>query len=227
MITGTTLQGMVGLGLNLFAAPLLILIEPRLVPGPILAAALVLTILMMLRDRSGLDLRGVGWMAVGMLPGTALAAWMLPFIPLKTLSILLGLLVLFGVALSLSGLRFPPRRWILFVAGFVSGVSGTLASIGGPPVALVNQEMEPKKLRATLSGYFTLSSIAALIGLAPIGRFGPPELELTLWLLPGIALGFLVSFPMAKRVNKTWSRRAVLGLSALSALILLARQVLQ
>ena len=107
---GAFLQGAVGLGLNLLAAPLLMLVEPGFVPGPVMAGALVLTILMVLRDREGIDLRGVGWMAAGTLPGSVLASLLLPVIPLKALSLTLGGLVLVAVALNLSGLRFPPKR---------------------------------------------------------------------------------------------------------------------
>jgi len=219
------LQGVTGLGLNLFASPLLIMIEPRLIPGPIMAGALLLTVLMVLRDRIRMNLRGIGWMGMGMLPGTALGSLLLPVIPLKELSLLLAALVLAGVILSLSGLRFPPKWWILFAAGFLSGLGGTLASIGAPPVALVNQEMEPRQLRATLSGYFTLSAMAALAALAPIGRFQAAELRLTVWLLPGVVLGFLISIPLARFLNKNLSRYAVLGLSAISALVLILRVV--
>lgn len=222
---GALLQGVTGLGLNLFASPLLILIEPRLIPGPILAGALLLTILMVLRDHIRMDLRGIGWMAIGMLPGTVLGSQLLPVIPLKALSLLLAGLVLAGVILSLSGLHFPSKWWILFGAGFLSGLGGTLASIGAPPVALVNQEMEPRQLRATLSGYFTLSAIAALAALMPIGRFQATELKLTAWILPGVVLGFLISIPLARFLNKNLSRYAVLGLSAISALVLILRVV--
>ncbi len=222
---GAGLQGVTGLGLNLIASPILILIQPRLVPGPILAGAIVLTVLMVLRDRTGIDLRGIGWMAAGMLPGTALASVLLPFIPLKALSLLLAFLVLSGVILSLTGLHFPPRPWILFLAGFVSGVGSTLASIGGPPVALVNQDLEPQKLRATLSGYFILSGIAALVGLIPARRLGSTEAQLALWVLPGVLLGFALSSIFIHKVNRNAMRYAVLGLSAISALVLIVEQV--
>lgn len=220
---GALLQGITGMGLNMFASPLLMSIEAHFIPGPIMVGALTLTILMLLRDRSGIDLHAMGWMSAGMLPGTVLASLLLPVIPLKTLSLLLGGLVLAGVLLSLSGLRFPPRWWILFLAGFFSGLSSTLASIGAPPVALVNQEMEPKRLRATLSGYFTLSSVAALTGIFAAGRFGAYELKLSGLILPGVIFGFIISFSLARRLSRRMSRFAVLGLSAASAVILIVR----
>ena len=47
---GSLLQGSIGFGLGLFAVPFLVLIDPRLVPGPILLASGVLTILMVHRE---------------------------------------------------------------------------------------------------------------------------------------------------------------------------------
>jgi len=222
---GALLQGVTGLGLNLFASPLLMMIQPRLVPGPIMAGALLLTILMVLRDRSGIDLFGIGWMAAGMLPGTILAGFLLPVLPHKTLAITLGILVLVGVAISLAGFPFPSKPWVLFLAGFVSGVGGTLASIGGPPVALVNQRMEPRKLRATLSGYFILSGIAALATLVPAGKFGSTEAGLSIWILIGVLLGFVGSSALISKISGKSTRYVVLALSAVSGLALIIQQI--
>lgn len=187
----------------------------------------LLTVLMVLRDHTGIDLRGVGWMGAGMLPGTALASYLLPVISLKALSLFLGALVLAGVAISLTGLHFPPRRWVLFLAGFISGLGGTLASIGGPPVALVNQDLEPKKLRATLSGYFMLSGLAALIGLVPAGRMGSLEVHLSLWLLPGVILGFFVSSLFIHKLRASMVRYVLLALSAASTVVLIGEQLIK
>ncbi len=224
--TGALFQGVAGLGLNLFAAPLLAMIRPAFIPGPMMVGALLLVILITLRDKSGVDLRGVAWMVFGMLPGTVLASLLLPVIPVRTLSLLLGILVLLGVGLSLSGLHFQRHWWILWIAGFVSGFGTTLASIGGPPVALANQDLEPTKLRATLSGYFVLSGVAALAGDFRAGRLGMAELSLAAWIVPGVLLGFFCSALLIKRLSAGSTRYAVLGLSAASALVLILQQVL-
>ncbi len=224
---GALFQGITGLGLNLFASPFLMMIHPALVPGPIMAAALVLTILMVLRDRSGIDLRGVGWMAAGMVPGSLLGSFLLPFVPLKILAIVLGVLVLIGVAVSFMGFRFPSHWWVLMLAGFISGIGGTMASIGGPPVAVVTQDMEPKTLRATLSGYFILSGLVAILTLIPAGRFGLNEITLSGWLIGGVLIGFLGSCIFINRVDKRITRLTILGLSAVSAVLLIAQQLLK
>ena len=219
-----TLQGAVGYGLNIIAAPLLMLFFPAFIPGPMVLAALLLTILMIWRNRDGIDLRSVKWMVIGCLPGTILASLLLPYVPVRTLSFALAGLVLLGVAISISGLRFPPRRWIMLIAGFVSGVGSTFASIGGPPVALINQDLPGPRLRATLATYFTILSTITLFTLIPAGKLGPAELQLSLILLPGVVLGFLLSKPLAARLDKGYTRTAILGVSALAGIILIIQQ---
>ncbi len=45
VVIGSILQGSIGFGLGPFSVPLLLLIDPVFVPGPLLLSALVLTIL--------------------------------------------------------------------------------------------------------------------------------------------------------------------------------------
>ncbi len=221
---GSLFQGITGLGLNLFAAPVLMMVEPAFVPGPIMAASILLTVVIVVRDRSGVDLRGVGWLAAGMLPGCILGGFLLPVVPERTLAVVLGILVLVGVAVSLGGFHFPAKWWVLAIAGFLSGLGGTMASIGGPPAAVVTQDMEPRRLRATLSGYFLLLGIVSVISLVPSGHYGLLEIKLTGWIVAGAAAGFLASYVFIGRMNRQFSRYAVLALSALGAVVLLARQ---
>ena len=54
---GATVQATVGFGLGLVAAPVLLLIEPMLVPGPLMASGVILTLLMAYRERQDLDFR--------------------------------------------------------------------------------------------------------------------------------------------------------------------------
>ena len=53
------IQGAIGFGMALIAAPLLVLIEPDPVPGPLISSSLVLVSLIALRDRAHVDFRTV------------------------------------------------------------------------------------------------------------------------------------------------------------------------
>ncbi len=228
VVTATAaIQGAAGYGLNVIAAPLLMMVDPGLVPGPMMVAAFVLTALMTWRNRDGLELRSVRWMLLGAIPGTALASLLLPYIPVRELSFILAGLVLAGVVLSLTGLKFQPLRSILFGAGFLSGLAGTLASIGGPPVALVNQELKGTHLRATLASYFLVLAVISILGMVPAGKFGGTEVVKGLLMLPGVVLGFLLSKPFAAYLDRGYTRYAILGVSGLAGILLIGQQIIK
>ena len=71
---GAALHGAVGFGLGIIGAPLLVLIAPGLVPGPLLLVAFVLTLLMTYRERRAVDLSGMHWAIAGRFVGVVLAA---------------------------------------------------------------------------------------------------------------------------------------------------------
>ncbi len=222
---GAVLQGAVGFGFAIVAAPLLMLIDARLVPGPLVFAALLLVVLTALRDRRSADFAGVGWILVGRLPGTAAGAAAISAIPAALLPLPLGALVLFAVALSASGLRVRPTRGALVSAGAASGFMGTVTSVGGPPLALVYQDAPGARLRGTLAGNFVIGASLSLVALFLVGRFGGTELRLALVLLPGTLLGFAASSRLARLLDRGYTRPAVLGVSAAAAVSVIARQL--
>ena len=223
---GSLLQGAVGFGLSLIAAPLVTLIDPALVPGPLLFAALVLPILTARRDRSWVDLRGVRWALVGRVPGSVLGAAVLARLSPRLMSLAVGLVVLAGVAMTASGVRLRPRGRTLLVAGVLSGFMGTTAAIGGPPIALVYQHAEGPRLRGTLAGYFVVAAMISIAVLAAAGRFGRHDLLAGLALLPGVVLGYAASHRVARWVDRGFTRHAVLLVSTLAALALVLRALL-
>jgi uncharacterized membrane protein YfcA len=220
---GSFVQGTVGFGLSLVAAPVVTLLEPALVPGPLLVAALVLPLLTVRRERGGVDLHGVRWALVGRVPGSVLGALLLAALSPRSVALVVGLVVLGGVAMTASGVRLRPRRATLLVAGLLSGFMGTTAAIGGPPVALVYQHAEGPRLRGTLAGYFVVAATISIAVLAAVGRFGTGDLVAGLALLPGVALGHLASRRAARRIDRGLTRHAVLLVSTLAALLVVVR----
>ncbi len=219
------MQGAVGFGLALVAAPLVALVEPTLVPGPMLLAALVLPLLTAGREWRSIDVAGVKWALVGRVPGSLLGAALLARLPAAATSPVVGLVVLAGVAMTASGLRVRATAATLVGAGVVSGLMGTVTSVGGPPLALVYQHATGPELRGTLSGYFVLAAAISILSLAAVGRFGAADVRAGLALLPGVALGFLVSGPAARILDRGYTRVAVLAVSALAGMILVVRQL--
>lgn len=222
---GALVQGAVGFGLALLSAPLLVLIEPRLVPGPLIFAGLALTVGMAVRERTAIHVGGVGWALAGRVPGTVVGAAVLTALATRTLSIVLGALVLAAVAMTAFGPRIRPGRLVLLFAGVVSGFMGTTASIGGPPVAMVYQHESGARIRATLSAYFTFGATMSLVALAAIGRFGTWELATAIALLPGVLFGAALAERATPWLDAGRTRIAVLAVSGASGALLLIREL--
>lgn len=223
---GCAIQGSVGYGMNIVAGPFIMMVEPRMIPGPLLVAAFFMTILILLREKQKLDLRGLSWILVGRVAGAAISAVILSSISNRVLGITFGSLVILAVLMSASGLHFYPTRPMRLGAGFLSGIMGTLGSIGGPPVALIYQDSSPQVLRATLSGYFVFGSIISLGALIPAGRFGLDEVILSLLMIPGILAGFFVSGKLVPYVKGKRLRIAVWAVSVFAGGTLLIQQLL-
>jgi uncharacterized protein len=222
---GATVQGAVGYGLALVAGPILLLIDPGLIPGPMTIAATLLIVLVIMRDRQALDIFGLKWAILGMFFGIGLGAYVLANFSGRSYSVIFGGLIILAVGMSVIGLRFPPRKPILVSAGFLAGLMGILTTTSGPPIALVYQDAPGKKLRATISGYFVVGTIFTMLTLASIGRLGLQEVNLSLFLMPGILAGFWLSSRIVNWVDRGFTRPAVLTIAALSAITVLISQI--
>lgn len=222
---GATIQGAVGYGMALVASPILLLIDPGLIPGPLTIAASLLVVLVILRDKQALDIFGLKWSILGMLFGLGLGAYVLSNFSGRSYITLFGGLILLAVIMSVIGIRFPPRKPILLGAGFLAGLMGILTTTSGPPIALVYQDESGVKLRATISGFFVVGIIFTVLTLLSIGKLGLQEVNLSLFLMPGILAGFWLSSRIVKWVDRGFTRPAVLAIAAMSALTILLSQI--
>lgn len=226
MTASALLQGAVGFGLGMLAIPFLIYLDLRFVPGPLLVAALTLHMLVLRRDRSGVDASGLSFLLSGRLLGTIPAMWLLAVLPIESMKILLALVVLAGAVMGVVHGGGDPTRTALFGAGTASGFMATVAALGGPPVALIYQRSPGVRLRGTLAAYFIVGTVVSLGALGAIGRFGVEEARLSLFLVPGTVLGYLLSHRAAAYLDGGHTRRAVLAVSALAAFSVIATVLL-
>jgi uncharacterized membrane protein YfcA len=223
---GSVVQGSIGFGMAVIAAPILLLVNPVFVPGPMLLAAVFLVMLMALRNRRDVIVGDVAVATVGRILGTAPAALAIRALEPSIFELLFAVLVIAVVLLSVKGihLRRTPRN--VFAAAALSGFIGTMSSMGGPAMALVYQHETGPKIRGTLSAIFTIGTAISVLGLWWAGRFGALELQLALLLMPAVFVGFLLSRYTVGRLDKAHTRPAVLAVSALSALAIVLRALL-
>jgi uncharacterized protein len=225
MLVGALIQGGVGFGMNLLAAPLFALVEPDLIPGPLLLAAVSLTILVARRDRAATDRRGLGWALVGRVPGTIAGALLVASISARGVAIAVGVAVLVAAALNVRDLGLRPTPRVLVTAGVVSGFSGTVSSIGGPPLAVVYAHEPGPVVRGTLSMIFVIGGALSIASLVAVGEVGRGELAASLALQPPLLLGFALSGRLATHLDAGRTRAAVLAVSVAGAVAVIVKEL--
>lgn len=220
---GSLIQGSIGIGLAVVSAPILLLVNPVFVPGPMLLDAMVLVALMALRERSSVVRRDVALASMGRIVGMVPGVLAVSRLPAASYELLFGILILVAIALSVGGWQIHATARNVALAAVLSGFTGTVSSVGGPPMALVYQNEKGPRMRGTLSAIFTVGTVISLAGLWWVGRFGWVELLLGAILLPGVVVGFALSHFTKGHVDKAYARPALLTISALSGLVILAR----
>ncbi len=223
---GALVQGTVGFGLALVAAPLLAILDPALVPVPLLLITAAHALLTLRREHADTDWRGVGWALVGRLPGIGLGVLAVATLPDRAFLAAVGVTVLVCAALSVTSWRPRPTVPALLVAGVVSGAGGTASSIGGPPVALLYATDRGPRVRSTLAAYFTAGTLLSIGALALAGQVTGDALLAGALLLVPMAVGFALSGPARGLLDRGWTRPAVVGLAAAGAVALLVRAAL-
>lgn len=224
VLVGSATQASIGVGLGLLAAPTLSLIDPSFIPGAIAICVVPLTVGMTVRERSHVD-REIFRAVIGRVAGIVVGAWILTFAGQSFIATVIGVSVLFAVVASAVGIRFAPSRRNLLIAGTAAGFTGTVAGIGGPPMALTYQHSDPRTLRASLAAFNTVGSAFIIPSLVIAGVLGRHELELGLMLIPGVVAGLWLGRIGIAKLPADRVRPFVLVVCAASAMVLLIRQV--
>lgn len=223
MALGSALQAAVGIGLALFVVPVLALIDPAYIPGPMLLAGTVLAAMTAWRERHAVDRPGLCLSLAGLLVGTIVGAVTLKAFWGPALPKVFGVLVLLAVFLSIFGRPIRATGTSLSVAGGAAGIMGTMVGIHGPPIALVFQNAEPAVARAMLGAFFAVAYLGSVAALVAVGLFGWSELTRALILLPGVGMGLVAAPYIAPFINRSRLKWAILIVSSVSAVTLLVR----
>ena len=217
---GAIIQGSIGFGYALVAVPALVLLLPWSVPVTPLLLALPMTVLMSAREWHSIDFGGFFLITAGRLLGTIAGVALLVFVPGGSLSTLTGLLILAAAIASFLKPSFEVRNSTRLTGGVASGVVGTVAALGGTPLALVYQDRSGAELRSTLSISFVVGIAMSLIGLGLASKVEWRHLVLALELLPGLLIGLWASRWVVKRLDERWLRPAVLIFAAVAGVVI-------
>jgi uncharacterized protein len=225
VLLGATMQGLVGLGLNLVSAPIVTLVAPSLMPELLLVLAVLLPFFTLARSHEEIDWHGLAWVLPARVPGVAAGVLVLALFSERAIGIAVALMVLLAVLLSLAPLEMPVRRSTLALSGVLSGLTGTTTSIGGPPVALLYQHRTPTQIRSTLAIVFTVGAAMSLAGIWLTGHLDTDAWPMAVVLTPCLVLGAWMGGRLQPVLPDRAVRYAVLAICAASALILLVRSL--
>ncbi|GMR20436.1 MAG: sulfite exporter TauE/SafE family protein [Gammaproteobacteria bacterium] len=223
---GAILQAATGFGSGLVIVPLLALISFAWLPGPIVFGSMALALLMALSGWRDIRYRGIGVAMLGLAVGSVGGVIWLSQLNRQQLGTFFGVLILFAVLMTARGRPFALIRRNLLGAGLVSGFMASTSGFGAPPLALVYQQLPGPQLRATLGLIYFISSAIILLVLNLAGRFSENEALLGLWLMPGFVAGFILAARLAHWFDQGRARAAVLTLSTISAIGLIAKSVI-
>lgn len=219
------LQGVGGVGFAMLAAPIAVVLVPEMVPGPLLFLGGSVSLLAALRERSEIVVPVVSSALVGRLIGAVIAALGMAQLPKDTLGLLFGIFILSAVLLSALGLRVRPTISNVLGLGTVSGIMGTLTSVGAPALAIAMQSLEPRQLRPSLGMTLFVGSIISIISLIFAGFFTWQDFWLGVILWPFMFFGFKVSNKARSKVSTKNIRRFLLSFCGLSSVLLIVKSI--
>jgi len=226
VLLGAVVQGSVGFGIVVVAAPFVIWAAPELMPGSMLVIGFVMPLVQLLtrwRDVDGVSLRSA---LAGRLLLTPVGVWVVAVSSPRLIALLVGILVLVVALASAYAPAFEARPRNLFVAGLLTGISGTSAAVGGPFVAMTLQHEEPARIRATLAAFFTVGSAASIIGLVVVGEMTRVQLQWGAIFVPFLLVGYLLSGPVVRHLDGHRLRVAMLAFCVLSGVTIILRALL-
>jgi len=223
---GSSVQGVLGFGFAVIASPIVVQVEPLLVPQLLSLLGLPLAIRIFIREKSKVDFVSVKPLIWGRLLGGPLGLYLLFLLSEKYLSISVGGIVFFAGIASYFGWTVNKTSINSLIAGTLSGVFGMIAAIGGPPVALLYRNSEPEEFRPSLNSVFTIGIVITLTLLAFTGRIYIDHIYMFLINIPFVFLGIRLSSVLFSKISQKAIATSVTYFSIASGLYVILRNLI-
>jgi uncharacterized membrane protein YfcA len=215
-----------GVTAGMIIVPFLAMISYTLIPAPIAFASLALTGLMTYKGRKHIDTKNMFQISLGMLAGIALSIFILKNIEFKHMGLVFGLFILISVFISIKVKSFTLNKSINYTGGFVAGIMGSMAAVGGQILALLLQNHPLESLKSTLAFLYTLFSVVMLTLFYMFGEFSYEQMISGFYMMPGFIIGFFIAPIFSKYFNPKYSKTVVLVMATLGAISLIGKSVL-
>lgn len=225
LIVSSILQMATGVTVGMIIVPFLAMISYTLIPVPIAFASLALTIMMAYKGRYHIDTKNMLEISLGMLAGILLSVFILKNIKFEHLGLIFGVFILISVFISIKVKSFTLNKSINYSGGFIAGVMGSMAAVGGQILALLFQNHPLESLKSTLAFLYTLFSTVMLIVFFIFGEFSYTQFLSGLYMMPGFIIGFFIAPMFAKYFNPKYSKTVVLSMATIGAIVLISKSL--
>ena len=226
---GATIMGTVSFGLALVVAPVLLLfLDPQsvVVIANVLIVLLLSVVLFELRRH--LKLGQIKGMIIGGIFAVPLGVFALKVADPGLLRIIIGVVILILGILILFNFKIPMVNHKIAgpTYGFLSSLSITALSIGGPLAAIyvMSQRWSPPVMRVSLAFFFVSSYLIGCILYFGAGLVDLDIVKNVGLLMPGLVLGFVLAKVILGRINEDIFRYAALAVILSGSVMLLVKE---
>ncbi len=224
------LRGFTGFGFGLAAVPALSLVMSPVVAVPCtLMLGMLAGVQVLPKIRHLVDWRSVWILVAGSLVGSPIGIWVLTALPVSTIRVVIGVILMIAVIVLWRQPRFgkEPKLPVGFGTGIVSGLLNGSTGFAGPPVIVyfLSTHDSVPVIRASLMMYFFFSTGGTLIYDAFRGLVGSHVLLLTAIFFPALYLGNWLGDRSFDGSSAATYRRVALGILLILAVLSIGRSL--
>jgi uncharacterized membrane protein YfcA len=229
VLGASIIQALFGFGFGLISVPLMIFFVD--LPTAVVTATAVSTVSCAIQwwESRAVQAREMSQRLVcSAIIGMPFGLWLLLNLDARLMKGILGIVVLFGVFLSIKGfdLQRLPKQFD-YAMGVIAGVLSTATSTNGPPLVFLlhARHFEPQDFRAVLNRVFTFLNFFTLVIFTLAGKMTGEALQLALLSIPVMGTGVFIGTRLRTRINPDHFRNLVIGLLTLSGLSAIANAI--
>ncbi len=215
IFAASLIQGMTSFGSSLFALPLLLVFLDIRVIVPLLASYnLVMNSMIFRKVGKDADLKKISPLLITAIIFTVIGSFLLKNLEADPIKLTVGIILFITATSNLLGFKVKlkkPERFYIPV-GLASGALNGATGMSGPPVLLFLSNLDvPKKVfRSTLTSYFWVLNVVAIIMFIIQGLFDKSVLNIVLIYLPALITGTYVGLLLGEKFDERVFKKIVL-----------------